>query len=54
MTAVIARLRARATTNAVHGPTRKPGYTGKEARCFLKDHVKPPRRKPGFISGVVR
>ncbi len=32
----------------------RPGYTGAEARCFLKDHVKPPRRKPGFISGVVR
>ena len=32
----------------------QPGYTGKDARCFLKDHVKPPRRKPGFISGVVR
>lgn len=32
----------------------RPGYAGEEARCFLKDHVKPPRRKPGFISGVVR
>lgn len=32
----------------------RPGYLGKSARCFLKDHVKPPRRKPGFISGVVR
>lgn len=32
----------------------RPGYIGKEARCFLKDHIKPPRRKPGFISGVVR
>ncbi len=32
----------------------RPGYAGAEARCFLKDHVKPPRRKPGFISGVVR
>lgn len=32
----------------------RPGYVGKSARCFLKDHVKPPRRKPGFISGVVR
>lgn len=32
----------------------RPGYIGKSARCFLKDHVKPPRRKPGFISGVVR
>jgi hypothetical protein len=32
----------------------RPGYLGKAARCFLKDHIKPPRRKPGFISGVVR
>lgn len=32
----------------------RPGYIGKSARCFLKDHIKPPRRKPGFISGVVR
>lgn len=32
----------------------RPGYVEKSARCFLKDHVKPPRRKPGFISGVVR
>ena len=32
----------------------RPGYTGKAARCFLKDQVKPPSRKPGFISGVVR
>lgn len=32
----------------------RPGYAGRDARCFLKDHVKPPRRKPGFISGVVR
>jgi hypothetical protein len=32
----------------------RPGYVGKEARCFLKKEIKPPRRKPGFISGVVR
>lgn len=32
----------------------RPGYTGKSARCFLKNEVKPPHRKPGFISGVVR
>jgi hypothetical protein len=30
------------------------GYTGKDARCYLKKDIKPPRRKPGFISGVVR
>jgi hypothetical protein len=30
------------------------GYVGKDARCFLKKDIKPPRRKPGFISGVVR
>jgi hypothetical protein len=32
----------------------RPGYVGKEAHCFLKKEIKPPRRKPGFISGVVR
>ena len=32
----------------------RPGYAGHEARCFLKKEIKPPRRKPGFISGVVR
>lgn len=32
----------------------RPGYIGKDARCYLKDRIKPPRRKPGFISGVVR
>jgi PAN domain len=32
----------------------RPGYVGREARCFLKKEIKPPRRKPGFISGVVR
>ena len=32
----------------------RPGYAGKAAHCFLKKDIKPPRRKPGFISGVVR
>lgn len=32
----------------------RPGYIGPTARCFLKDRVKPPRRKPCCISGVVR
>jgi hypothetical protein len=32
----------------------RPGYAGKSARCFLKKDIKPPRRKAGFISGVVR
>jgi hypothetical protein len=32
----------------------RPGYIGKEAHCFLKKEIKPPRRRPGFISGVVR
>ena len=32
----------------------RPGYTGREARCFLKKDIKPPRRKAGFTSGVVR
>ncbi|MCX7320660.1 MAG: PAN domain-containing protein, partial [Hyphomicrobiales bacterium] len=32
----------------------RPGYAGRGARCFLKNDIKPPRRRPGFISGVVR
>jgi len=32
----------------------RPGYLSRESRCFLKKDIKPPRRKVGFISGVVR
>ena len=32
----------------------RPGYAGREPHCFLKKEIKPPRRKAGFISGVVR
>jgi hypothetical protein len=32
----------------------RPGYAGPSARCFLKSQIKPPRRKPCCISGVVR
>jgi hypothetical protein len=32
----------------------RPGYVGKAAHCFLKKEIKPPRRKAGFVSGVVR
>jgi len=32
----------------------RPGYAGKDAHCYLKKDIKPPRRKAGFISGVVR
>jgi hypothetical protein len=32
----------------------RPGYIGASARCFLKNQIKPPRRKPYAISGVVR
>ena len=32
----------------------RAGYVGREPHCFLKKEIKPPRRKPGFISGVVR
>jgi hypothetical protein len=32
----------------------RPGYAGPSARCFLKSQIKPPRRGPGSISGVVR
>jgi hypothetical protein len=32
----------------------RPGYVGREGHCFLKKEIKPPRRRAGFISGVVR
>jgi hypothetical protein len=32
----------------------RAGYAGREARCFLKGEIKPPRRAPGLVSGVVR
>ena len=32
----------------------RPGYISRDAHCFLKKDIKPPRRKPGFTSGVVR
>jgi hypothetical protein len=32
----------------------RPGYAGRDAHCFLKKEIKPPRRKAGFTSGVVR
>jgi hypothetical protein len=32
----------------------RPGYVGRDAHCFLKKEIKPPRRKPGFTSGVIR
>jgi len=32
----------------------RPGYSGRDAHCYLKKEIKPPRRKAGFTSGVVR
>lgn len=32
----------------------RPGYHGPAARCYLKDRITRPRRKPCCISGVVR
>ena len=32
----------------------RPGYVGASARCYLKNRITPPRRKPCCISGVVR
>ncbi|MSO66896.1 MAG: apple domain-containing protein [Pseudolabrys sp.] len=32
----------------------RPGYIGPTARCFLKDKITRPRKKPCCISGVVR
>jgi hypothetical protein len=33
---------------------RRAGYGSASARCFLKEAIKPPRRRPCCISGVVR
>jgi hypothetical protein len=33
---------------------RRPGYGATSARCYLKDAIKPPRKRPCCISGVVR
>ena len=33
---------------------RRPGYGAAAARCYLKEAIKPPRRRPCCISGVVR
>ena len=33
---------------------RRPGYSVTAAHCYLKDAIKPPRRRPCCISGVVR
>ena len=32
----------------------RPGYVGPAARCYLKDKITRPRRKPCCMSGVVR
>jgi len=32
----------------------RPGYLGTSARCFLKEKLTKPRRKPCCVSGVVR
>ncbi|MCZ7659398.1 MAG: PAN domain-containing protein [Xanthobacteraceae bacterium] len=32
----------------------RPGYIGAAARCYLKDRITRPRRKPCCVSGVVR
>ena len=32
----------------------RPGYLGTSARCFLKERITAPRRKPCCVSGVVR
>ncbi len=51
----------RACQDACTGDTKcrawtfaRAGYAGREARCFLKGEIKPPRRAPGLVSGVVR
>lgn len=32
----------------------RPGYIGASARCYLKEKITPPRRRPCCMSGVVR
>jgi len=32
----------------------RPGYLGSSARCYLKDKITRPRRKPCCLSGVIR
>ena len=32
----------------------RPGYLATTARCYLKDRITPPRRRPCCMSGVVR
>lgn len=32
----------------------RAGYVGRDARCFLKQEITAPHRRPGFSSGVVR
>ena len=51
----------RACASACEGEARcrawtylRPGYQGPAARCYLKDRVTTPRRRPCCISGVVR
>ena len=45
---------ARTRIAAAPGPMSRPGYLGTSARCYLKDEIKPPRRRPCCMSGVVR
>ncbi len=53
--------KGKACADACHGEQRcrawtyrRPGYGTPVARCYLKDSIKPPRRRPCCISGVVR
>jgi PAN domain len=53
--------RAKACVTACQGDTRcrawtyrRPGYGTAAARCYLKDVISPPARRPCCISGVVR
>ena len=49
-----ARKPARERTAAGPGPTCGPAIGNSGSRCFLKDKITPPRRKPCCMSGVVR
>lgn len=53
--------RGKPCAEACHGDSRcraftyrRPGYGATAARCFLKEKITPPRRRPCCISGVLR
>ena len=50
----LAQLLARREVHCRALTYRRPGYGTAAAHCYLKETIKPPRRRPCCISGVVR